>query len=246
VGVGGVTGLPETTSRLGRDQLLQTVRSVRLVQPGEAFAGRTVAVVETSIEDVLGRCNGDSQNLYAEAMIKRIGHEVTKEPGSWTNGSSIIRMTLGQNLGADAAAGTVIADGSGMSRDDRVAPHTLTRWLDRLQRDATLGPIFIQSLATPEHRESLKRRFHDVRLSCDLHAKTGTIDGVRCLSGYLIDPTTNHRVAFSVMVNDLKEGEQALNALQFHEDVVALADKWLAARRPTKEAASSRVGQAPG
>jgi len=37
------------------------------------------------------------------------------------------------------------------------------------------------------------------------------------------------------MVNDLKEGEQALQALQFHEDVVALADHWLAGQKDPEQ-----------
>src|SRR4051812_39204755 len=81
----------------------------------------------------------------------------------------------------------------------------------------------------------MKRRFRDIRLASELHAKTGTIDGVRCLSGYLTDKATGHRLAFSIMVNDVKEGEQALLALQFHENVVGIADKWLAAQRPPKD-----------
>jgi hypothetical protein len=40
------------------------------------------------------------------------------------------------------------------------------------------------------------------------------------------------------MVNNLKEGEQALQALDFHEEVVVIADKWLAARRAGRPAAA--------
>jgi D-alanyl-D-alanine carboxypeptidase/D-alanyl-D-alanine-endopeptidase (penicillin-binding protein 4) len=232
VSVGGVRA-----DKAGRDEIAEAITHLRLASAGEDFTGRTVAAVTTSLEDVLARCNGDSHNLYAEAMIKRLGHDVTREPGSWTNGSSVVRMTIAQELGADAAATTVIADGSGMSREDRVSPRTLTRWLERLQRDPTIASVFIPSLATTDSRESLKRRFRDVKLTCNLHAKTGTIDGVRCLSGYLIDPATERKVVFSVMVNGVREGEQALSALQFHEDVVALVDRWIAAHRPGKEAA---------
>lgn len=231
--------------RIGRAQLESAARAVRLVEPGETFNGRTVALVTTPIEDVLNRCNTDSQNLYAESMIKRVGHDVTKEPGSWTNGSSVVRMTLAQHLGPDATASTVVTDGSGMSREDRVSPRTLTKWLDRLQRDSALGPIFVTSLAT-EHRESIRYRLRDNHLSCELHAKTGTINGVRCFSGYLVDPITGHKVAFSVMVNDLKEGEQVGEALMFQGDVVALADKWLVAHRPPKESTPGTRAHVPG
>jgi serine-type D-Ala-D-Ala carboxypeptidase/endopeptidase (penicillin-binding protein 4) len=214
----------------GREQIQGAIGAVRLVGPEDARSGRTVAAVSTHIRDVLERCNNDSQNLYAECLIKRVGHEVTGEPGSWTNGSSVVRMTLAQHLGAESAASTVVSDGSGMSREDKVSPRTLAKWLDVLQKDTRFGEAFVESLATPGDG-TLRRRFSDIKLHSVLRAKSGKLDGVRCLSGYLTDKQSGGRIAFSVMVNDLKEGDQALQALQFHEDVVAIADRWLASQR---------------
>jgi D-alanyl-D-alanine carboxypeptidase/D-alanyl-D-alanine-endopeptidase (penicillin-binding protein 4) len=224
-------------NRLSTEQRQRVVGALRLAGPEEKFSGRTVAAVTTHIRDILERCNGDSQNLYAESLIKRIGHEVTGEPGSWSSGASVIRMTISQDpdLGPRYAASTVIVDGSGMSRDNRVAPRTLTRWLRRLEHEP-YGELFVESLATPGDG-TLRRRFGDARLHTTLRAKSGKVDGVRCLSGYVTDPATRRRVAFSVMVNDLREGEQALNALQLHEEVVRAIDAWMVARRPSREAA---------
>jgi len=234
VAVGSVAALADAKATLSRDQANQAVKAVRLAQTGETLDGRVIAVVTTHLEEVLNRCNSDSYNLYAEAMLKRMGHEVTGEPGSWSNGASVLRMTLTQHLGPEAASSTVIADGSGMSRENRVTPRTLTRWLEFMAREPKAGPIFMGSLATPERRDSMRRRFRDVRLGSDLSAKSGTIDGVRCLSGYLTDPVTGRRLAFSILVNDVKEGEQALQALQFHQAVVAEADRWLIGQRPAR------------
>jgi D-alanyl-D-alanine carboxypeptidase/D-alanyl-D-alanine-endopeptidase (penicillin-binding protein 4) len=233
VAVGKVPALAEGR-KLSREDELAAVASARLAQPGEPGGGRTLAAVTTHIRDVLERCNNDSQNLYAESMIKRVGHEVTGEPGSWTNGSSVVRMTIAQHLGAEFAATTVVSDGSGMSREDKVAPRTLARWLDLLQKNPKFGEEFVESMATPGEG-TLHRRFGDIKLHSVLRAKSGKLDGVRCLSGYLTDKQTGHRVAFSVMVNNLKEGEQALQALQFHEDVVALADHWLVTQRAPEQ-----------
>lgn len=213
------------------------VRAVRMVEANEQYQGRPVAVVSTHMPDILARCNGDSHNLYAEALIKRVGREVTGEPGSWTNGSSVVRMTIAQStkLGPKYAASTVIADGSGLSHDNRVAPATFTRWLDEIQSDKRIGPEFIESLATPEKKGGIRRRFQDAKLACELAAKTGTIDGVRCLSGYLTEPQSGRRVAFSIMVNDLRESD-AQEALQFHERVVVAIDHWLAGAERPKQA----------
>ncbi len=60
------------------------LRAVRLAGAEEKFTTATpLAIIKTPIGDVLRRCNADSQNLYAEALFKRVGHQVTKEPGSF-------------------------------------------------------------------------------------------------------------------------------------------------------------------
>ncbi|MEX2219219.1 MAG: D-alanyl-D-alanine carboxypeptidase [Phycisphaerales bacterium] len=224
-------------ARLGRDELQSVLPLVRLAEPGESLSGRSVAAVTTHIRDVLERCNNDSQNLYAEALLKRLGHDVTGEPGSWTNGASVVRMTIKERLGAEYAASTVVADGSGMSREDKVAPRTLTRWLETLQKDPRFGEAFVDSLATPGDG-TLRSRFGEAKLRTVLRAKSGKIDRVRCLSGYLTDPASGRRVAFSVMVNGFEERDFP-QALKLHEDVVVLIDRWLAAGSK----GSTRVGQ---
>jgi serine-type D-Ala-D-Ala carboxypeptidase/endopeptidase (penicillin-binding protein 4) len=201
--------------------------------PVSAPAGRVVAVVNTPLMEVLKKCNTDSDNLYAESMLKRVSHEITKEPGSWENGASVVRMMLTQKLGGTAAAETTIADGCGLSRQNSVAPATLVRWLDVVAEDPKVGKMYIDSMATPGSG-TLKRRFlpekGEARIQNDLHAKSGFINGVRSLSGYLINPETGRRVCFSVICNDLKGDEVDFNAKQLAEDIVRRADRWLSER----------------
>lgn len=215
--------------RLPRAELDKALAAVRMAQPGETLEGRTIAVVTTRLKDVVNRCNADSQNLYAEALIKRIGHEVTGEPGSWTNGPSVVRMQLSQLLGPEAAGSTVIADGSGMSRDSRVSPRTFTRWLEKLNADPKLGTMFVASLATPGEG-TLRRRFRDVQLAGEVHAKSGLLRSVRCLSGY-VTGTDGRRIAFSVMLNDLPRGQGELDGKAMTEDIVVAIDRYLTTTR---------------
>jgi serine-type D-Ala-D-Ala carboxypeptidase/endopeptidase (penicillin-binding protein 4) len=239
VGVGSAPAVSEG-QRQSIAAMEQAVSAARLAEAEEKLDdGRVLAVVSTHMKDIIERCNSDSQNLYAEALLKRLGHDVTGEAGSWSSGSSVLRMTISQDpeLGPKYAATTVVSDGSGMSRDDRVAPRTLTKWLGRLQGDPKFGEMFIESLAGPGDG-TLRRRFHDAKLQGELKAKSGKVDGVRCLCGYMTDPQTGRRVAFSVMVNNLKEGEAALQSLQLHEDVVIAIDRWLVSQRPERETAA--------
>ncbi|MFZ4429378.1 MAG: D-alanyl-D-alanine carboxypeptidase/D-alanyl-D-alanine endopeptidase [Phycisphaerales bacterium] len=191
--------------------------------------GRVIAVVSTPIDEVLRRCNTDSMNLYAEALMKRMGHAVTHEPGSWTNGSTVLRMILTEKVGPGAAASTIISDGSGMSRDNAVCPSTFTRWLSSMASDPKLADIYADSLAEVG-TGTLRKRFRDAKLRNHLQAKSGYISGVRTLSGYLTDAASGRKVAFSVMVNNIKVDSAHTAALELHEEVVQLADKWLTQR----------------
>ncbi|MDX2130640.1 MAG: D-alanyl-D-alanine carboxypeptidase/D-alanyl-D-alanine-endopeptidase [Planctomycetota bacterium] len=204
----------------------------RVASEGDVFeGGRVIAAVNTPIEEVLHRCNSDSANLYAEALLKRLGHEVTREPGSWSNGGAVLRMMISQHLGARAAGDVTIADGSGLSRDNAVAPATLTRWLGVLASNDAARDMFTASLARPG-QGTLRRRFSGVRLQNELYAKSGFINGVRTLSGYVVDPSSGRRVAFSVMVNDIRTDTQTAGALNLHEDVVKIIDRYLVSLAP--------------
>lgn len=202
-------------------------KAARVVQEGENFdAAPTVAVITTPISDVLTRVNTDSHNLYAECLIKRIGHDVTGEAGSWANGSAVVRMKLADALGPGMAESTTVVDGSGMSRDNRVRPSTFTGWMRWLSHDSARWKVFKDSLATPGVG-TLRNRFGDRELACDINAKSGYLTGVYSLSGVLTEPRTGRQVVFSIILNDVPSGRQAANAKPLHEKIVGALDAWL-------------------
>lgn len=206
-------------------------RGVRLATPEEDLSkGRVLAVVSTPISEVLDRCNEDSENLYAEALFKRMGHEVTKEPGSWTNGATVLRMILSQHVGADAAASTAVADGSGLSRNNSVTPRTLAKWLVAAGKEPW-ADVYINSMAKPG-TGTLEKRFQGKKFANDVHAKSGFINEVRSLSGYVVNPKTDEFYVFAILVNNLPMNRSAphANARELHEDIVMLLDKELAKR----------------
>lgn len=203
------------------------VRTLGRDEPADAnTARRTLAVVTTHLSDILARCNTDSQNMYAEALLKRIGHEVTGEPGSWANGAAVMRMMLSERLGPAFASSTVIADGSGMSRENKVSPETIVRWLVMMAQQPKVGDAYVRSLATVGNG-TLTRRFREYKPRNTLFAKSGAIDGVRCLSGYVVHEESGRAVAFSVMCNELAGGDPSVNAMKLHEQIVQIADEWL-------------------
>ena len=205
--------------RRGRD-------ASRLVEPDEVFGElRTLVVVSTPIRDIVRLCNSESVNLFAEALLKRMGHEVAKASGSWENGAAVVRMVLAERLGPGAASSTIISDGSGMSRLNRVSPRTFTAWLSELWNDPELREVFVMSLPTVGEG-TLDDRFRDISLDNEVRAKSGFLNHVYTLSGYVIDRKADRAVAFSILLNDVPMGK-GWQAKRLHEQIVRAADAWL-------------------
>lgn len=211
---------------------------VRRAEPDESLPdAELVALVQTPLQVVLRRSNVDSHNLYAESLLKRLGHEITGQPGAWSSGGAVMRMVLGKKLGPQAASGVLIADGSGMSRASRVSPDIMARWLIAMHRDEQLAGPFLDSLPIAGSEGTLRRRFHGASLASEVRAKSGYLSGVSNLSGYVIDEQTGRAVVFSVLVNDIPGSLPVRRVKEFHERVVELIDGWLG-----EQAAPARAG----
>lgn len=200
-------------------------KAVRLAAPNESFefTETPLAVNFTDLPEILHRVNYDSYNLYAECLLKRMGYEVTGEQGSWTNGSSVVRMLIAEKLGPEHAASTIIRDGSGLSRENRIRASTIAQWLRAMYHDDETRPALLNSL--PTAKSKLAQRFRFSTLNNDLYAKTGTINRVRCLSGYIINHETGQGAAFSVLVNGLASGDAVANSKRLHREIVEAIDQ---------------------
>jgi len=178
-------------------------------------------LVRTPIATVVTRCNRDSQNLFAESLLKRFGHAITSgtQPGSWSNGAAALRMVVTERLQDDEfVRDLVVADGSGLSRDNRVTAALLTAWLDSFHRDPALGRVFIDSFAIGGVSGTLDTRFRDTRfVGVTVRAKTGFIDQVSCLSGYVTSESGRSR-SFSVLINNF--GSATLRAAKDLQDAI--------------------------
>jgi D-alanyl-D-alanine carboxypeptidase/D-alanyl-D-alanine-endopeptidase (penicillin-binding protein 4) len=172
----------------------------RPAQQAELAEGETLAVATTTLPLVLQRTNRESENMFAEALFKRLGRYVTGRPGSWENGSAAIRLFLRRTLGP-ASASVTIADGSGMSRANRVTPRLLVKLLDAMHRDQKLGSVYRKSLARAGQNGTLDDRMSNVPGA--VYAKSGYLNGVSALSGYLVLPHRGEQktLAFSLLFN---------------------------------------------
>jgi D-alanyl-D-alanine carboxypeptidase/D-alanyl-D-alanine-endopeptidase (penicillin-binding protein 4) len=177
--------------------------------------------IATPISTVMTRCNRDSQNLYAECLTKRLGHALTEQPGSWTNGTAIIRHVVHERLSDPAlSSAIVVADGSGLSRENRVTTEAVTAWLNTFHDDERIGSMFLDSLPVGGESGTLRERFRRSDLAgAIVHAKSGYINGVWSLSGFVTMPDGRRR-SFSIIVNGAADSGAGPQAKQLHERIV--------------------------
>ena len=222
--------MPLNFARLLQDRLTRlgvTVEDARIVALTEAAPTssqkdtREILRISTPISRVVERCNTNSQNLHAESLLKSVGHAVELSPGSWENGARAVRMLLVERLGPEHAEAFRQADGSGMSRNNRITAETTTAWLASFTQDPELGPLFTESLADPNDTGTIKRRFDDLPAGVELACKTGYIRGVSCLSGVL-STEEGHHYAFSILCNEIPSSVGVSGAKRLQERIVDL------------------------
>ena len=165
--------------------------------------------VSTLAED-LPIINKRSQNLHAEILLKAMGARVGGE-GSLAGGEKAVRRYL-EDRKIDAGA-LVVGDGSGLSHANRVSARLLASVLDERRRSGKDFEAFLASLPVAGEDGTLDERFRAFpHLRGKVHAKTGYIHGVSCLSGYV--KRGDRICSFSILVNGLRGGAQGAKSLQ--------------------------------
>ena len=139
----------------------------------------------TTVKDWITTMNLRSDNEYAQTLFNYIGGAVPE------------RIALSQ-LGLDPKSYR-LADGSGLSRSNVATPRSLVSTL-RAMYFSPNGQIFENSLPIAGISGTLRNRMRLSPAEGKVHAKTGTLNGVRALSGYIENPLSGTLV-FSIIVN---------------------------------------------
>lgn len=223
---------------LGRSWRAESPLGGHPVPPSDSI----VAVHETLMSDILGRINKQSQNMFAEAMSKLAGRDYLLEktgqfvPGSWEAGSDAVKDFLSR-LKIDHS-GLVVADGSGLSRDNRVTARLITDLLMKMHRRPD-GQAYRRSFSSAGEDGTLRNRMKDVR--GHVFAKTGYIGGVRACSGY-VKTRAGKWLAFSIIYNEIDGSVSPYEALQDEaiRVLVAYPDIDSVERQPTTRPTTRR------
>lgn len=150
--------------------------------------------------DLLQVVDKVSQNLHAEMFLREVavtaGHAGSREAGL----ASMDQFLSGIGISSDEYQFT---DGSGLSRDTLVSPAAITQLLVHMNQSPHREEWF-NLLPIGGEDGTLGSRFAGHAEARAIHAKTGTLDHVKAISGYADTPAYG-RVAFSLLVNNFEE-----------------------------------------
>ena len=173
----------------------------QLVERGFAVDARfrLLAEYRTPLSLCLQRCNKDSFNLAAEALLKTVAAHGTPghAQGTWALGQKRVQGYL-RKLGV-ADSEHRIDDGSGLSRDNRLSAHTITTVLSSIYRSNNWD-FYESSLAVGGRDGTLDKDFLDAKYQGKIFGKSGYLTGVRAFSG--ICTTDNGDYVFSILANN--------------------------------------------
>lgn len=141
-----------------------------------------------------------SSNLTAELLVKTMGRHATGETGTAADGLAALRRVLADYIGLDPADYR-FADGSGLSWYNYASPDQIVDLLTAAYHDAEIGGHFRDALPIAGVDGSLRNRMKDTAAMGNLRAKTGTLTGVSCLSGY-VHTRDGEPLVFSIMLNN--------------------------------------------
>ena len=194
-------------------------RSAYLNRAANDDSWALLAIHETPLPNVIARANKDSMNLYAECICKRLGF-ADSGVGSWQSGTHAVGDFL-RSIGVPPSQFT-LDDGCGLSKVNRISAHLMVTVL----KHDFYGPnsaIWLKSLAIAGEDGTLADRFRGSDLRGRVIAKTGFVNGVSCLSGFLHAKDDNW-YCFSIMFNGIPEHSNS-GAKALQERIVKALDE---------------------
>ncbi len=170
--------------------------------PVEFRPPRTSLAVHESapLPVLMRRINKDSDNEWAERILETTGAEVYGGSATPAKGVRALREALTE-LGLPAKA-YIPANGSGLGHVNRITPDAMADLLRILFLDPRLGPDMVQSLSVGGVDGTTRNRFRGSPAAERVRAKTGTLNGKSCLSGYVGDG--GDILVFSIMVQGMR------------------------------------------
>lgn len=141
-----------------------------------------VSFASLSLAEAIARVNKHSNNVMARQLVYTLAAETFGPPGTEQAGRAVIADWLDKSL--PGITSLEFDNGAGLSRDSRISARDFDQLLQYAWRQPYM-PEFASSMALAGHDGTLRRRFDDEYLTGQAHLKTGSLDDVAAVAGYM-------------------------------------------------------------
>ncbi|MCJ7553761.1 MAG: D-alanyl-D-alanine carboxypeptidase/D-alanyl-D-alanine-endopeptidase [Ignavibacteriaceae bacterium] len=147
------------------------------------YETKLIAESKSSLRDIISIINKNSDNFFAEILFKSIGAEASgKQGNSFYSQQTILNFIESNGI---YKYGTSVVDGSGISRFDQVTLGAVTGILEKMYFDLVHFDDFFNSLSIAGVDGTLRNRMKGTAAENNFRGKTGTLNGVTSISGYI-------------------------------------------------------------
>jgi len=168
---------------------------------------RLLSTYSVKLKNFIAAVNKHSDNFLAECLFKIIGAEKCKCQGNAFYATQAVLTFIAEN--GIYSKGTKVVDGSGLSRYNNITPAALVGILEKMYFDLRNFDDFYNSLSIAGRDGTLRGRMGGNNKACNnMHGKTGTLNGVSSLTGY-VKNAKGDDILMSVLF-DYKNGSNAL------------------------------------
>lgn len=145
--------------------------------------------------------NKFSNNFVADQILKKVGAEAWGPPGTREKGVTAMQDAL-EDIGISRKSYD-FQDGSGLTRNTHVTPRQILTVLSAAYHDFSVAPEALASLGIAGEDGTLRNRLPGSAVDGILRGKTGTLDGVTALAGF-VPSDDNELIGFAIVLNDPK------------------------------------------
>ena len=208
-------------------------RAVNDRPPGGQESSIEIAKLESPpLSLIAAKTMKPSQNMYTETLLWTLGEQSRASavvPGggvvtpSTADSAELGRSAVKRFLTEIGVApdGIIQHDGSGLSRHNLITPAAVVQLYSYMGKQSKFSQAWRDSLTIGGVDGTLRRRFVGTRASGNVRGKTGTIDQVSALSGYM-RTAAGEELVFSMVVNGVNE--PGVRTAAMDEIVVMLAN----------------------
>lgn len=160
--------------------------------------------------------------MFTETILWTLGEQVGDKSNPYATsadlGIGVVKNFLAQiGIAPDAVRQY---DGSGLSRHNLITPNSAVQLYSYMAK-SRYAQAWTDSLAIGGVDGTLRNRFKNTKAAGNIRGKTGTIDQVSALSGY-VTTAAGEKLVFSILVNGVPENP--IRVVTIDEIVVALAN----------------------